>query len=74
LSASVNPNRPILRLREWRTRRALSQQDLGELAGIGRATIARIEEEKQFPRPRTLRKLAMALGIKPEKLFQDPFT
>jgi len=60
-----------LRLREIRQRKALSQQDLAERAGVGEATICRIEQGRVRPRPSTLRKLAAALGIAPEELTED---
>lgn len=60
-----------LRLREWRERRLLSQGELADKAGVGRATIARIETGalKTDPHFRTIRKLAAALEVKPEELI-----
>lgn len=56
-------------LRYWRQRQALSQEDLGKLAGIPQATIARVEA-RGTARPSTVRKLAEALGIEPHQLTQ----
>ena len=70
-------NEPVkehkLQLREWRLSRALSQEELSSLAGIERATLARLEQGKQAPRPGTVRKIAKALEINPIDLFRDPF-
>lgn len=56
------------RLREWRRRRLLTQQDLAELAGVGYVTVSRVETTGNG-RVTTLRKLAKALGITPEQLM-----
>jgi transcriptional regulator with XRE-family HTH domain len=61
-----------LQLRTWRERRALSQRDLGELAGLTAFTISRLETGQQRARPSTVRKLAKALGLKPEQLYRHP--
>jgi len=58
-------------LRSWRQRRALSQRDLAGLAGVGLATIVRIEHG-QPARPSTTRRLAQALGVTPETLILGP--
>jgi len=59
---------PVNNLRTWRQRRALSQVDLSERAGVEQATIARIESRKTA-RPSTVRKLAEALEISVEQLM-----
>lgn len=59
------------RLRELRQRRALSLRDLGKLAGVSYDAIHAIETGKQVPRPSTVRKLALALGVEPEAFFAD---
>lgn len=53
------------RLRESRTRRVLTQQELAELCGVREVTISRIENDHvaELPRPSTIRKLAAALYI-----------
>jgi transcriptional regulator with XRE-family HTH domain len=54
------------RLRRLRERRALRQEDLAELAGVGKNTVNRTE-----PRMTTIRKLADALGVDPRELVED---
>jgi len=56
------------RLRELRERAALSQEDLAVKSGVSRATIARLEAGIRPARPSTRRKLAGALGVKPDEL------
>ena len=56
------------RLKKLRQQRALSLTDLAQISGINRVTINRIENGKQEPRGRTLRKLAEALKVKVEEL------
>ncbi len=46
-----------------RNLRGLSQDGLGELAGVNPATIWGLETSRHTPRPSTLRKLATALGL-----------
>ena len=48
------------RLKNLRMRRALTQQELAEKAGVSQNTIARIERNKAEPHMRTIRKLAKA--------------
>jgi transcriptional regulator with XRE-family HTH domain len=63
-----------MRLLELRRRKLLSQRELAARAGVARATINNIEQGKLRPHPRTLRKLAEALGVPPEELaeYLDP--
>jgi len=58
-------------LRAWRARRALTQNELAERAGVARNTVARTErgEVARFP---TVRKFAEALGITVEQLQHAP--
>jgi DNA-binding XRE family transcriptional regulator len=55
------------RLREHRQRRALSQQELANLTGLSRTTIIKLEGGRNAW-PKTQRKLAKALHVKPEDL------
>jgi DNA-binding XRE family transcriptional regulator len=56
----------VLNLRGWRNRRALSMDDLGELAGVAKSTIVAIELGRVTALKRvTMRKLAAALGVEP---------
>jgi transcriptional regulator with XRE-family HTH domain len=61
------------RLREARRRAMLSQEELAEKAGVGVATIIRIENDqvKREPHYGTLRKLARVLEIEPTELLED---
>ena len=58
-----------VRLEEWRRRRLLTQGELAEKAGVGITTIVRIEAG-QGARVTTLRKLAAALDITPDQLWE----
>jgi transcriptional regulator with XRE-family HTH domain len=57
------------RLRYLRKRQALSQAELAERAGITRVTIIKLEADaRPGAWPRTVRKLARALGVRPAQL------
>jgi len=56
-------------LRRLRRERALSQRDLSHMTGIAFDTISRLETGKQRAQPRTIRKLADALGVEPRELM-----
>ena len=58
------------RLKELRKLRALSQQELADESGVGRATISRIERGEMGAPGRTLRRLANALGVGVEELVK----
>lgn len=55
-------------LKRIRRQKALSLSDLAKLADVSRVTINRIENGKQTPIPRTIRKLAEALRVRVEDL------
>jgi transcriptional regulator with XRE-family HTH domain len=58
-----------IRLREIRESRALSLRELEELSGVSYNTIWFIEAgRRKNTHPRTVRKLAMALGVEPNEL------
>jgi transcriptional regulator with XRE-family HTH domain len=59
------------RLRRLRRERALSQRDLTRMTGIAFDTISRLETGKQRAQPRTIRKLADALGVEPRELMKE---
>lgn len=59
------------RLKDLRMRRALTQDELAEKAGIGKNTVNRIEKNHTEPRPPTLRKLAQALEVDPAELVGE---
>jgi transcriptional regulator with XRE-family HTH domain len=53
-----------VKLKEMRLDRGLSQAELHEMTGVSRDTISRMETgDRLNPHPRTLRKLAEALGV-----------
>ena len=56
-------------LREARERALLTQEELATRAGVQPFTISRIETNKVEPRFRTIRRLAIALGIEPQSLI-----
>jgi transcriptional regulator with XRE-family HTH domain len=60
----------LTRLKDVRQRKALTQQQLADRAGVNRVTIARIEGGKDEPFPTTVRKVADALGVEPEELLE----
>jgi transcriptional regulator with XRE-family HTH domain len=57
-----------LKLRELREDRAYSMRELAERAGVHYNTIHRIEHGQDNVHPRTIRKLAEALGVAPRDL------
>jgi len=59
------------KVKKLREQRALSLSDVAEITGLSRVTINRIENGKQRPMPRTIRKLANALGVNVEELTSD---
>ena len=59
------------KLKEVRTRRLLTQDELAEKAGVSQSTIANIERNNAEPQFRTIRKLAKALDIEPTELLGD---
>jgi len=59
------------KLRLLRRERALSQRDLSRMTRIAFDTISRLETGKQRPKPRTIRKLADALGVEPRELMKE---
>lgn len=59
------------RIRKLRQEQALSLSDLAELTKLSRVTINRIENGKQNPMPRTIRRLAQALGVSIQELTSE---
>jgi transcriptional regulator with XRE-family HTH domain len=57
-----------MKLRELREDRTLSARELADLAGVHYNTILRLENNQGGAQPRTLRKLAAALGVEPREL------
>lgn len=57
------------KLRALREERVLSLRDLEELSGVSYNTIYRLEAGRhKQAHPRTIRKLAAALGVEPQEL------
>lgn len=56
------------RLRELRRRRMLSLRELEERSGVAFDSINKLENERRHAQPRTIRKLAEALGVAPVDL------
>ena len=56
------------KLRELRRRRMLSLRELGERSGVAFDNINKLENEQRRAQPRTVRKLAEALGVEPHEL------
>ena len=59
------------KLKEIRTRRFLTQEELAERAGVSPATIVRVERNQAEPHISTMRKLAQALSVDPTELLGD---
>jgi transcriptional regulator with XRE-family HTH domain len=60
------------RVKSARHARFMSQDELSERSGVGRATIARIELGQTTPHGRTIRSIAEALDVQPRDLVRDP--
>ena len=61
----------VQRLRDLRKHRVLSMRELEERSGVSYNTIWRIEAGRQGAQPRTIRKLAEALGLEPHELLKE---
>lgn len=59
------------KIKKLRQQQALSLSDLAELTKLSRVTINRIENGKQNPMPRTIRRLAKALGVSVQELTSE---
>lgn len=58
-------------LRHYRDRRALTQLELAEAAGLTPATISRLEHQHKTAWPKTVRTLARVLGVTPAALYGE---
>jgi transcriptional regulator with XRE-family HTH domain len=65
---------PLPALAMHRRRRGLTQRQLGELAGVTHTTIQQVESLKRGAYPKTMQKLATALGVAPEELLHGEST
>jgi len=59
----------LIRLRDWRERRGFSVRQLADRAGVGFATVHRIEVGRLSPTVAMLEKLARALKITVRDFF-----
>ena len=59
------------RLRQLRRERALSQRDLSRITGVAHDSISQLETGKREAQPKTIRKLAEALGVEPSELMKE---
>jgi transcriptional regulator with XRE-family HTH domain len=59
---------PLPGLAAHRRRHGLTQRQLGELAGVAHTTVQQLESLTRGAYPRTVRKLAIALGVAPVDL------
>jgi len=59
------------RVRRLRDELALTQGELAEEVGITITALSRIERNEAQPRPKTRRRLAEALGVKPRDLLAE---
>ncbi len=57
------------RIREHREAFACSQQEFAQESGISRATLSKIEQGHTYPSMRIRKKLAEALGVGPQELW-----
>jgi transcriptional regulator with XRE-family HTH domain len=60
----------VQRLKTLRQQRVLTLRELEERSGVAYNTIWHLENGKRGAQPRTLRKLARALGVEAEELVQ----
>jgi transcriptional regulator with XRE-family HTH domain len=63
--------RRLTRLREERQRSRLTQEELANISGVNRVTIARLETGAARAKPETTDRLARTLKVKPEDLIED---
>jgi transcriptional regulator with XRE-family HTH domain len=59
-----------MKVRELREQQALSLRELSDLAGVNYNAIWRIEVGRTGAQPRTVRRLAAALGVEPHELLK----
>lgn len=59
-----------MKLKELREHQVLSLRELEERSGVSYNTIWRLEAGRQGAHPRTIRKLADALGVEPHELLK----
>lgn len=60
---------PLPGLAVQRRRKALSQRRLAELAGVAHTSVQQLESLRRGGYPRTILRIASALGVDPEELM-----
>jgi transcriptional regulator with XRE-family HTH domain len=60
-----------MKVRHLRERRSLSLRELSNLSGVNYNAIWRIEVGRTGAQPRTVRRLAEALGVEPHELMKE---
>lgn len=60
------------RVMQIRTQKGISQRELSRRSGLAGSYLSRIENRHLEPRPKTLRKIAVALGVPMAEFFQGP--
>lgn len=63
----------LLYLRDWRRARFLSQEELAHKAGVSRPTLVRAERGDLIYGA-SVRRIAAALHVQPERLLEPPTT
>ncbi len=61
----------VARLKELRRQKVLSMRELAEASGLNYNTVWRLENGLTGAHPRTIRKLAGALGVDPGELVPE---
>ena len=56
-------------MRRTRREQALSQRDLSRMTGVAHDSISQLETGRRDAQPKTIRKLAKALGVEPKELM-----
>ena len=64
----------VRKLRQLRRQKVLSMRELEEKSGVSYNTVWRLETKRTGAQPRTIRKLADALGVEPEELLPESET
>jgi DNA-binding XRE family transcriptional regulator len=59
------------RIIQVRTEKSMSQRELSQRSGIASSYLSRIENRRLEPRPKTLRRIAAALGVPLSELFRE---
>ena len=62
------------RIIQLRNQKGLTQQELSDRTGLAASYLSRIENRHLEPRPHTLNKIALALGVPITEIFQERST